>query len=316
LHVGLGKGGLMLAGLIPLAAFTIQLLRVGVDGVDAARRFQLSIAIFSLANLGAVAFSRCGGAIEAATASRYFVDYQWLILGTLGLACDTRRLGQPLLSGGRWLALSPLLYKLNHRMLLALIISIGVGHAATWKFEIRAAGSRAEYFQKMRSVYLEGVRSEQDAQVLQAPFVDARRGVDVARKYALGPFRALRASCALEKADFQGAWFHAGPRDEMWLGKQGSILLSGCGSRVTLDVYLPPEFAPRMLTANTILGRLEFPLKSGEIVAVDLDVPADQRPFRVELQVDDVTTPRAAGGRSEDRPLGALLTHIHASSGP
>jgi hypothetical protein len=313
-RLGLGNGGLMLVGLIPLAAFAVQLLRVGVDGVDVARRFQIAVAIFSLGNLGAAAFSRSGDAIAAAAASRYFVDYQWLVLGTLGLACDTRRLGQPLLPGARSPVPLSRLDKLHRLTLVTLIIAIAVGQALTWRFEIRSAGGRAEYFRTARTVYLEGVRSEQDARVLQAPFADAKRGVEVAQRYALGPFRDLRASCALPTATFTGDWHRAGSAGETWLGRQGSIVLPGCGARVTLDIFLPANSAERVLTATTLLGSLQVPLRPGELQSMELVAAPEGGLFRVELRVDDAVPARGGQSVSDGLPFGALLTRIRTGS--
>jgi hypothetical protein len=313
---GMGNGGLMLIGLIPLAAFALQLLRVVVDGADVARRFQIAVAIFSLGNLCAAAFSRSGEGVAAAAASRYFVDYQWLVLGALGLACDTRRLSQPLLRGARSPTSSSLLDRLNRGTLVTLIVAISIGHALTWKFEIQSAGARAEYFRIARTAYLEGVRSEQDAQVLQAPFADAKRGVEVAQRYALGPFRDLRAGCALGKATFTGDWVLAGRAGERWLGRQGSIVLPGCGARVTLDIYLPPASAKRVLTASTRLGSQQVPLQPGELRSTELVAAPEGGLFRVELRLDDVAPSGIGQSVSDGLPFGALLTRIRTSSGP
>jgi hypothetical protein len=312
----LGHAGLMLLGIVPLVAFAIAALRVAADGIDAPRRFHLSLALFGLGTLGAAAFSRSGEVIEAAAASRYFVDYQWLILGTLGLACDRRRLGRPLVRASRWPALAAWVERFDRRMLPVLVVAIVAGHVATWSLEWRLAASRAAYFAKMRDVYLEGVHSDQDAAMLQAPFDDAKRGVEVAERYALGPFRALRASCAVSAARFEEGWFEAGTPNEKWIGGQGVLRVTGCGSRVALDVYLPAPFLPRTLTASTGRATVTVPLKPGETAHVELEAPPGTASLRIELQVDKTTIPRATGTSPDDRALGALLTRIQASAGP
>jgi hypothetical protein len=312
----LGHAGLMLMGLIPLAAFLIAFLRVAADGFDAVRRFNLSVAVFGLGTLGAAAFSRSGEMLEAAAASRYFVDYQWLVLGTLGLACDRRRLGRPLVSLGRWPTLASLLVKFDRRMLAALVVAIIAGQAATWIFQSKLATLRAEYFAKMRAVYIEGVRSEQDAALLQAPFDDAKRGVEVAQRYALGPFRAVRADCAVAKATFGDGWFDAGTPNEKWIGKQGTLHVTGCGTRITLDVYLPAPFPARALTIGTMRGPLSVALKPGETAHVEIELPPGSAAARLDLELDQTTIPRTAGIAPDDRALGALLTRIRTSAGP
>ena len=308
-HYNLGWIALTLLGLGLFCAFAVVLLRMSVDGIDAGRRFQLAVAVFSLGNLGAVAFSRGGSGAEAVAASRYFIDYQWLALGTLALACDRRRLGRPLVPVGRAQALSARLEAVNRGVVPLLIAAIIGGQAITWHHQMRIARYRADHFAKMRNVFLEGVRSESDAQLLQAPLHDAKRGVEIASRFSLGPFRALRASCTLANAKFAGAWYPAGPANEKWMGKDGSLVLSGCGRRVAFDVYLPPTFEARTLAATTDAGRVDVPLRPGQLATVDVDVGADRETALVNLALSNVTPPSSI----DERPLGVLVTRIRAN---
>ncbi len=313
---GLGHAGVlvMLMGAVALTAFVIEVVRMSADGFDATRRFHFSVAAFGIGTLGAAAFSRSGSAMEAAAASRYFVDYQWLVLGTLGLACDSRRLGAPLVSSPRWLALSARIATLSRGMLPAFVIAIGIGQFATWNYEMRVAPLRAEMFQKMRDVYLAGVRTDQDAQLLQASVSEAKRGVQIAQRYELGPFRALRAACDFRQAKLEGSWFGADSRGERWMGQQGSVFLNGCDGLVTIDVFLPPGFPDRVMTVSSNGTRADFVVKPGNVVSLDVPVLPNQRPLRLDLRVDGVTIPRAAGIGVDDRPLGIVVVRIRTSS--
>src|SRR5690606_33568127 len=106
---------------------------------------------------------------------------------------------------------------------------------------------RAVTFNNMADVYWNGVSSQTDAALLQAPFYEAKRAVEVAQAYNLAIFRTGASSCAIEDDDYYGQWFPPEARGVRWMGENASFLIERCRNPITVRGYIPEDFTERNL---------------------------------------------------------------------
>lgn len=275
-----------------------------------AKIFLGSMLVFALTVLAGVTLARGGVEFTNTGASRYFVDYAWLLLAPLAIIFTTHSF--PLISNQRYrfISLVKFLWLLKSIM-AALLIAAIIGHIATWSAELKTVPYRAATLEAMASVYRNGVHNNEDALLLQSPYSVAKRGVEVAQRYELAVLRHDEPRCTLKNATYRGDWYapDSEGNDARWMGKQGVIGLSKCAAIVTIKGYLPDNFSRR--TLNITYGNKQdvISIEPGKEFLLRLDQMNLKR-TTVTLQLDQVTSPLQAGIGADERELGLLLTYI------
>jgi hypothetical protein len=275
-----------------------------------AKIFLCSMLVFALTVLTGVTLARGGVEFTNTGASRYFVDYVWLLLSPLAIIFTTYSF--PLINNQRY-RIIPLVKLLQLLKIVMAVLLIGavLGHIATWIVEFKMAPYRAAVLEAMASVYRNGVQSNDDALLLQSPYSVAKRGVEVAQRYELAVLRHDEPHCTLKNAVYRGDWYapESETNDARWMGKQGIIALSKCAGVVTMKGYLPENFSQRSLNISYGNTQDVITLEPGEEFSLRL-AQMDLRRTMVTLQVDQITSPLQAGISADQRELGMLLTYI------
>lgn len=286
-ELGIGPGVVMMAGGGLIGLCLIGLVRA-YDHTFGSRAYFVGLAAFGLVTLLSVAFARGGGDFRNAGASRYYMDYVWLLLGTVGLlrakfgdaggapvsVCNPH-IGRAI-QAFRWFV-----------VLLGVVVPIlaTLGHLTTWKVELAKAPYRAEAFRKMGEVYLDGVQRDDDASLLQSPRLTAAHAMEIVENYRLGVWRSVKAGCSLEEAMFRYGW-HAPENDGgRWANKVAALIIGGCGGAVRIEGALPRNSTARLLRTSIGDRVVETQLAAGRNFAVILDMPSS-RPRKITFAVD------------------------------
>lgn len=270
--------------------------------------FALGLVVFSILVLVGVTFARGKINYQNTGASRYFVDYVWLLLAPI-LILMPRVEQSTVGSFFKWLNTAPLqsLFDVARKIFIVLFIIALVGHILTWAKELRTAPYRAVIFKNMADVYRNGVANESDAILLQSPFEVARKGVEVAQGNELAVLGSDESLCSLTKSIFTGDWYSPAEDGSRWMGKGAEISTYRCAPPVALNFYLPENFSPRKVQIRYDAKQQLVQLMPGKSVTILLD-PFLRKNTRIFLSVD-VTTNLAQQGIGEDiRDLGVLLT--------
>jgi len=273
-----------------------------------AKIFLSGLLIFAVTVLAGVTLARGGVEFTNTGASRYFVDYVWLLLAPLAIIFITNARTPD--SEPRSRFLSPLVLLLPLKIVMAILLIVAAaGYIATWVVELKSLPYRTATLEAMASVYRKGVQSEDDARLLQSPYPVAKRAVEFAQRYEIGVLRHDKPRCTLKDADYSGDWHSPEENDARWMGKQGRIALSKCSGIVTLKGYLPESFSGRKLSITYGDSYNEIMLEPGKEFSLRLDQMSIRRQI-VTLQVDQITSPLLAGISADQRELGILLTYI------
>ncbi len=270
-----------------------------------ARNFMAGLTVFSLMTLAGVVVARGGVNFLGSGSSRYFVDYVWLVLAPAAIALSAG-VGPCKLPFVGWTLTAPAVMA-GRYLVAALFLVALLGHGATWAVELKTAPYRAKSFSAMELIYWSGVETEEDAASLQAPFHDAKRGVDVARAYNLATFR--RAACTVDDTGFQGDWYAPEPGGSRWIGGEARFLVNTCRAPVTLQGFLPDSFAARTLRVFYGDHEEEVRVMPGQNFHLTL-VGFDGFSTWVTITVDHTTNPQAEGLSSDGRDLGVLITRL------
>lgn len=301
LGVPIGLGAVLL-----VMCFFVVLITVVQQ--SPAKIFLCSLLVFALTVLAGVTLARGGIQFTNTGASRYFVDYVWLLLAPLAIILTTHSI--PPVSSQRYTFLFPLRLLLPLKIVMViLLIGAVIGHVATWVVELKTVPYRAATLEAMASVYRNGVQNEDDARLLQSPYSVAKRGVEVAQHYELAVLRHDKPRCTLKDASYRGDWHSPESDDAVWMGKQGTIVLSKCTGIVTLKGYLPENFSQRSLSISYGNKHDVIAVEPGKEFSWRLD-QMNVRRTMVTLQVDQITSPLLEGISADQRELGILLTYI------
>lgn len=291
--------------------FAIVALLISVLEQTREKIFLSSLLIFSLMVLAGVALARGTTSYINTGASRYFVDFVWLVLAPMAIVFSTKQ----------HIIVHPALYRFLHKLplgkllLIARLLAVALctaavlGHLATWYVELKTAPYRAITFKNMATVYHRGVDTESDAALLQAPFSVAKKAIDVAQVYNLSILRTNQIQCGLATAEYTGDWYPPEINHQRWLKKQGDILLGNCPAQITIKGFIPENFNAHELTVIYGETRQSVALTPGNEFSLSLHVQQKRR-VSVKLQLDEVTVPAAAGINADTRELGVLLTYI------
>jgi hypothetical protein len=274
------------------------------------RIFEAALLVFSLSVLAGVTLARGASNYLNTGASRYFVDYVWLLLAPILIFTRPMEISV-FPSYLIWLERLPLrrIYCLANLLMAVLLVIALLGHLRTWQVELKTAPYRAEVFKAMSKVYRQGVAKEADANLLQSPYEIANKGVDVAQRYNLAVLRTEASNCNIKLADYTGDWYLPAEDGTRWMGRHGNIMLRNCSSGVNLKGYVPINFSPRNLDVSYREKKVTIALEPGKEFFLHLD-QTNTKNLVITLHVDRVTSPLLEGIGADQRALGILLTYI------
>jgi hypothetical protein len=273
--------------------------------------FFSGLLIFSLTVLAGVAVARGFPVFTNTGASRYFVDYIWLLLAPVAIVFTAqesiliRNIPSRLLSV---LSLKKLIMLAKFFVMGLFLVAI-LGHLTTWYVELKTAPYRAVIFKSMAEVYHNGVANESDAALLQMPFETAKQGVIVAQTYNLSVLRQESHQCTLKTAGFTGDWYSADDNDVRWLKQRGTITLKKCLIDVTIKGFIPENFNSRNLRIT--YGEVDriIAVAPGKEFSFVVNM-RDRKKATIEFHLDATTIPASVGINADTRELGLLLTYI------
>ncbi len=273
--------------------------------------FLASLLVFSLTVLAGVAVARGTVLFTNTGASRYFVDFVWLLLAPLAviITASGKNITHSMLS--RIILFLPLAKLFSFARLLALILLVIAlfGHLVTWYVELKTAPYRAAIFKGMAEVYKRGVINEDDASLLQSPFSVASKAIVVAQFYNLSVLRDNRTPCSLESIGYSGDWYMPEQNYTRWLKKQGSIVLDNCTENVMVKGYVPEGFNARELIVSYSETQMIVLLVPGAEFSFAVQILSGTR-VTVNLELNETTVPASVGINTDTRELGLLLTYV------
>lgn len=274
-----------------------------------AKIFLCSLLVFSFTVLAGIAVARGGVDFTNAGASRYFVDFIWLLLSPLAILLTTnvhRLFGQY-----KFIDVLPLgaILNISKVAITGLFVCAILGHLATWVVEFKTAPYRALVFEKMASVYRFGVASETDAALLQSPYPIAKKGVEVAQFYNLAILRREQLGCSLSSAAYAGDWYPAEKNNTRWLKQEGTITVNNCPVNLNIRGYIPEGFNQKNITAFYGQQQKSVSVEPDKEFSIVLE---DLKPGRISirLHVDETTIPLLNNLNADGRELGILLTYV------
>jgi hypothetical protein len=299
----------MFFGGLLLLCSCVALIRVLITP-SRVRVFAAALLVFSLTVLVGVTLARGATNYLNTGASRYFVDYVWLLLAPILIFTKPIEISV-FPSYLIWLERLPLqkIYRLANLLMAVLLVIALLGHLRTWQVELKTAPYRAEVFKAMAKVYRQGVAKEVDANLLQSPYEIANKGVDVAQRYNLAVLRTEASNCNIKLADYTGDWYLPAEDGTRWMGRHGNIMLRNCSSGVNLKGYIPANFSPRNLDVSYREKKVIIALEPGKEFFLHLD-QTNTKNLVITLHVDRVTSPLLEGIGADQRALGILLTYI------
>lgn len=271
--------------------------------------FFAAICVFGVSVLGSIAVARGGLGAEFAAASRYFMDYQFILIGLVGLLIGLIKhppgsLPLPDSDGG----VSPVVTRIGWVALGAIGVVVLVGHLWTYYAEYKKAPLRAGYYQAQRQALLSAQANKQNADILQTNTVALAKAVSILQEFSLGPYRNLSAECNFRQAVTFGD-VYASEATGRWMGREGEFLLSRCPQALRFEGYLPAGEVPRTLTLIVNGAPHKVALEPGRGFSLDVKRAENQQLVRVKASVDTVGT--SEGRASGDlRVLGVLFTTI------
>lgn len=300
----------MALGALILVAALFALLITLVDRTRE-KIFFLGLLMFSLTVLAGVVVARGFPVFTNTGASRYFVDYIWLLLAPLAIVLTTqesvlaRNIPHQLLSA---ISLKRL-FVLTKLLVSGLFVAAILGHLATWYVELKAAPHRALAFKAMAEVYRKGVLTENDAALLQSPISVARQAVTVAQSYNLSVLRYDPNQCTLKTAIYRGDWYAAEKNGARWLKERGSIDVNKCSSKLAIKGFVPENFNIRTLYVTHDEVDQSIAIVPGKEFSFVVNI-RDKEKTTIDLRLDATTIPANSGINADTRELGLLLTYI------
>ena len=300
---------LILGALVLVAAFFV--LFIALFERTREKIFFSGLLVFSLTVLAGVTVARGSPVFTNTGASRYFVDYIWLLLTPLAIVLTVQESVLTRNIPRKLLAVIPLknLVTLIKLFVMGLFLAAILGHLVTWYVELKTAPYRAIVFKAMAEVYRKGVTSESDAALLQSPFSVAKQAVFVAQSYNLSVLRHGTSQCTLKTAGYLGDWYSAEKNDMRWLKQQGSIALTKCLTDVTIKGFIPENFSSRNLSVTYGDINQSIAIAPGKEFSFIVNMH-DKKNATIALQLDETTTPAGADINADTRELGFLLTYI------
>lgn len=251
----------------------------------------LALIFYSAIHMVTVSYAR--GSVDPvyAMAPRYYVDFSLLIIGFFWLYVISEFNG-----------------KLSIIINIVAFLFVGIficGQLVTCFDELRKAPYRHDSFARMQDATLSGNVSAEQAQLLQQPLDMANKGIDVQRKYALGPYRSIKCN---------SPYFYSERYSDNWIGADTKFLVRNCAKNLSLAFHIPENFSKRKIIIGVgDMDKKEFLLIPGiehkqlismkyfnQIVEINITVDLTQKPSDVNPASPD------------DRDLGVVLSDIVA----
>ncbi|AMS32104.1 hypothetical protein AEM42_06310 [Betaproteobacteria bacterium UKL13-2] len=270
--------------------------------------FFASICVFGLCVLGSIAVARGGLGTQSAAASRYFMDYQFVLIGVIGLVlamlANRTSAVRWAPSQRSWVGVS----KIGWIIVGLLSVMASVGHLATYFIEYKKAPHRATYFQAQQLALLSGQATQAHASILQTQVVHLAKAMPIIDEFNLVSRRSTLDDCSLKHARTYGEVYAQEP-DGRWMGGDGEFVLARCPAELRIEGFLPASEKPRTLTLQVNNENYQVALRPGEGFALDAKRTDGGRVVRVKASIDMI---EASAGRAQEdlRKLGVFFTKM------
>lgn len=237
---------MFIGALFLVALFIVFVLWLKSAQDDRNGYFFASLIVFGVSTLAVISIARGGQGYEFIAAPRYFIDYQFIFIGFLGLTTIL------LLSPSQNVFKFNLVrVEINSKIIsicFALLFgSIAIiGHAITYYDEYKKAPYRAAVFKAQASVYLSAKVNEINAKLLQTPITELIKAMPIIQHYKLGSLRNISSKCNLKDALTSGS-VHAMESTGRWIGKNAELILGACPQVFSIKGFLPKTFSKRNL---------------------------------------------------------------------
>jgi hypothetical protein len=269
--------------------------------------FFSALGFFGFCILASIAAARGGQGYQFAASSRYFMDYQFIFIGFLGIATCLLSLhtdNDKVNFGG---------VRINNKSFVGgVVIVFGalamVGHGATYLVEYKKAPYRAAVYKEQSLVYLSGVVNEKNTKLLQTDTPSLAKALAITDQYNLASLRNFSGECNLYDAMTSGDVYDLDAAGR-WLGRSGLLILGRCPETFRVEGFLPKNVSARTLTV--IVNNLEYKsiLIPGERFALIVKQKVARNLVRLKFSFDHTHTP-SESGFSDARELGAFITSI------
>jgi hypothetical protein len=244
--------------------------------------FFLSIVMLGMCTLASIAIARGGQGYQSATASRYFMDYQFILIGFLGVLASL--LNGPITSQ-KTAGLKPGVPTNEKALRLLVTIVLGLlllGQGLTYLIEYKKAPYRAAIHQAQARVYLTGDTSEYAVKVLQTDAMSLAKAVMVSSQYNLASLRGLARQCNIIDAQSVGSVSDVDQAGR-WLGGRGTLIFGDCPSTFHIDGYLSEGKPARTLILDVDGQQQRSSLQPGEMFSIVVRRANDSRIMRMHF---------------------------------
>lgn len=276
------RAGLPLNLQLSLGAIMVAMAIVFVVSSLARRRWDgsylpLYLIIYGVLVAASVSYARGALGREAVMASRYYMD---LYLFTIGLFWVWSRC-----------VLTGKATNFSKTLLIALQVFLVAGQLWTTLVEWRTAPYRRTAIESMQAATLSGILTEEDANLLQSPYRDARRGAEAMRNLGVGVFAGQSGDreCVDEDVRMLRGWYGTEPNGT-WMGKSAVLVVPKCRCELRADLFVPASFSPRELVVASVQYHVAtLPLKPGELTVLRL--PARDVTTVYQIAASSITVP-------------------------
>ncbi len=269
--------------------------------------FFVALGVFGFCTLGSIALARGGQGYQFAAASRYFMDYQFILVSFLGVTSCLLYLGKDL--GGMSIVG---IRVANRTCVRSVLVVFGVlaiaGQGATYLGEYKKAPYRALIYQAQSSVYLSGEANEKNATLLQTELASLTRAMAISDQYQLASLRNFSGKCRLNEALASGDVYDS-EESGRWLGRKGMLILGACPAVIRVHGFLPDNVVSRTLSISLDGEEYRTELVPGHDFSIAVKHDTTRNIARLKFAVDQTHTPSAMG-HSDTRELGAFITRI------
>lgn len=254
----------------------------------------VALLLYSLLTLAAISIARGGFDPVAIMSSRYYMDFSLFFVSLLWLSI--------IFFGNNGVKFASA--KVLMLMMLPLLIIFFVGQFYTGLGEWKKAPYRNAYFQEAVNVTLGGVKNSNDVAILQSDDYSAKNGVEVQRKYGLGPFAHISCDTPMR----MGGWIGDGD-GKYWIEEKSGLVVKNCSRQLSLKILNPAVFRENTLVVFVDgESTLRKVLPSGQLVDISFPLPDRKNVSIVELKLDFSTKPsETVHGSNDGRKLGVLV---------
>ena len=269
--------------------------------------FFAALGILGFCTLASIAVARGGQGYQFAATSRYFMDYQFIFIGFLGITTCLlslpKHFGKTNVAGIR----------INNKAYLwFVVVAFGAlaiaGQGVTYHDEYKKAPYRSLVYKEQSLVYILGEVNEKNVSLLQTDTASLTKAIAVSDRYNLASLRNFSDGCSLNTALTSGDVYEVEAAGR-WLGRNGLLILGACPETFRVEGFLPKNVSTRTLTLIVNDEEYKSILKPGERFALLVKQKVARHFIRIKFSVDHAHTPPAFGS-PDTRELGAFITKI------